>query len=170
MEGASVELKTSAVSLYFFRNILYMKGLLFLCGLFSFYHSSFALFFLAWKGLYWNELIASYDDESSWFYMFHGYLWFLTGWEIIDFPFCIAHWQKCQRCRGSVSSLRISIFKQIHFFFVTERICIDINRNFVRVLFWKWWELVRDYCEVTGLCVINLPIIVRITEITKLSH
>lgn len=136
-EGASVELKTSTVTLYFFRNTLYMKGLVFLCSLFSFYCYNFALLFLAWKGLYWNELIASCDDESSWFYISHGYSLFLMGWEIIDFPFCIAHWQKCQRCQGgSVGSLKISIFKQIHFFLL-QRVFAQTSTE---ILFISYFE------------------------------
>lgn len=39
--------------------------------------------------------------------------------------------------KGRVSSLRISIFKQIHFCFVTESVRIDIVRNFVCVLLLK---------------------------------
>ena len=39
--------------------------------------------------------------------------------------------------KGSVGSLRISIFKQIHFCFVMESVRVDIDRNFVRVLLLK---------------------------------
>lgn len=140
------------------------------CGLFSFYHYNLALLFFAWKGLYWNELIASYDDESGWFYMFHGYSLFLMGWEIIDFPFCIAHCQKCQRCQGdSVGSLWISIFKQIHFCHWES-----LHRNqqkFCACLILKI-KAIRDYCEVTGLCINqdNFLIIVTIIGITKFNH
>ena len=39
--------------------------------------------------------------------------------------------------KGSVGSLRISIFKQIHFCFVVECVRIDADRNFVHVLLLK---------------------------------
>lgn len=61
------------------------------------------------------------------------------GWEVIDFLFVLQIGMTVKVAKkGSVDPIRISIFKQIPFFFVLKNVCTD--RNFVHVLLLKTKE------------------------------